>query len=134
MICDFFTKPVWVAKFRRFRNIIMNISHDEYVPVAVDALMAVYNEKMQKRIDVISQHENEYDDEPTISKCSNPASDVDSQECVGDVIITPNDTISAQKRTNASWAAIRGSHKISKKANQGIKGSTSDADVAAALA
>ena len=84
----------------------MNISHDEYGPVDVDALMAVYNEKMQKRIDVISQHENEYDDEPAITKCSNPASDVDSQQCVGDVIITPNDTISAQKRTKANMSGL----------------------------
>ena len=31
---DFFTKPVGGAKFRRFRNIIMNISHDEYGPIS----------------------------------------------------------------------------------------------------
>ena len=80
---------------------------------------------MQTIINVISQQDNIYDGEPTISKCSNPAADVNSQECVGDVIITPNDTISAQKRTNASWAAIRGAHKISKKTNQGTKGNTS---------
>ena len=48
MIGDFFTKPLGGAKFRRFRNIIMNISHDEYGPVDVDALMVVHNEKMQK--------------------------------------------------------------------------------------
>ena len=69
--------------------------------------------------------ENEYDDEPTISKCSNPASDMDSQECVEDVIITPIDTISAQKRSNASWAAIRGAHKIPRKKKQSTKESTS---------
>ena len=125
MIGDFFTKPRGGAKFRRFRNIIMNISHDEYGPVYVDALMAVHNEKMQKRIEVISQHENEYDDEPTISKCSNPASDMDSRECVGDVIRTPIGMISAQKRTNALLAAIRGAHYISKKTKQGTKGNTS---------
>ena len=44
---------------------------------------------------------------------------------VGDVIITPIDTISAQKRTNASWAAIRGAHKISKKTDLSTKGNTS---------
>ena len=60
---------------------------------------------------------------------------------VGDGIFTPNDTISAQKRTNSLWAAIRGAHKISKKTNQGTKGNTSGlihrrsyADVAAAPA
>ena len=37
---------------------------------------------------------------------------------VGDIIITPIDTISAEKRTNASWAAIRGAHKISKKTDR----------------
>ena len=50
---------------------------------------------------------------------------MDSQEYVGDVIITPIDTISAQKRTTASWAAIRGAHIISKKTIQGTKGNTS---------
>ena len=82
MIGDFFTKPVGGSKFRPFCNIIMNISHDEYGPVDVDALMAVHNEKMQKRIDAISQHVNEYDDEPTISKCYNTVTDVNSQEYV----------------------------------------------------
>ena len=60
---------------------------------------------------------------------------------VGDVIITPIDKISAQKCTNASWTAIRGAHKISKKTNQSTKGNTSGlihrrlyADVAAAPA
>jgi len=125
MIGDFLTKLVGGEKFRRFRNIIMNISHDEYGPVDVNALMAVHNKKMQKGIEVISQHENEYDDEPTTSKCSNPASGMDSQECVGDVIITSNDMISTQKRTNASWAALRGAHKISKKTDQGTKEYTS---------
>ena len=36
---------------------------------------------------------------------------------VGDMIITPIDAISVEKRTNASWAAFRGAHKISKKNN-----------------
>ena len=49
MIGDFFTKPVGGGKFRRFCNIIMNISHAEYGPVDVDALMVVHNEKMQKK-------------------------------------------------------------------------------------
>ena len=34
---------------------------------------------------------------------------------VGDMIITPIDTISIEKRTKASRAAVRGAHKISKK-------------------
>ena len=42
----------------------MNISRDEYGSVDVAALMAVQNKKTQKRIDAISQHVNEYDDEP----------------------------------------------------------------------
>ena len=74
------TKPVGGAKFRRFLNIIMNISHDEYGSVDVDALMAVHNEKTQKRIDALSQHVNEYDDEPTISKFSDVLTDGNSQE------------------------------------------------------
>ena len=63
------------------------------------------------------------------------------QQRVGDMIITPIDTISAEKRTNASLATIRGAHKISKKTNQGTKENKSGlihrrsyADVAAAPA
>ena len=78
----------------------MNISHDEYGPVDVDALMAVHNEKMLKVIDAMSQHVNEYDDDPTISKFADTATDGNSHECVGGVIFAPNDTISAQKRSN----------------------------------
>ena len=93
----------------------MNISHAEYGPVDVDALIAVLNKKMQKSIDAISQHVNEYDGEPTISNSFNTVTDGNSQECVGDVIFATNDTISVQKRTNAMWAAIRGALNIPKK-------------------
>ena len=116
----------------------MNSSHDEYGPVAVDACMAVHNTKTQKRIDAISQHVNAYDDEPAISKLSDTVTDGNSQECVGDVIFTPNDKISVRKRTNATWAAIRGAHKIPKKKKQdegntrGLIHQRSYAEVAAA--
>ena len=50
MIGDFFTKPLGGAKFRRFRNIIMNCSYDEHGPVDVDALMEVHQKRMEKRI------------------------------------------------------------------------------------
>ena len=50
MIGDFFTKPLGGAKFRRFRNIIMNITQDEHGPVDVDELMAIHYEKMKERI------------------------------------------------------------------------------------
>ena len=83
---------------------------------------------------------NEYGDEPTINKCSNTIVDGNSQECVGNVIFTPNDKISVQKRTNVTWAASRGAHKIPKKKKQD-KGNTrglihqrSYAEVAAASA
>ena len=51
MIADFFTKPLSGAKFRRFRNIIMNVSHDEYGPVEYDELTAIHYAKMNKRVD-----------------------------------------------------------------------------------
>ena len=119
----------------------MNTSHDEYGTVDVDALMAVHNENMLKVIDAISQHMNEYDDEPTISTCSDTVTDENSQECVGDVILAPNDTISVQKGTNPTRTAIWGVYNISKKTKQGTKGNTrglfhrrSYADVVAAPA
>ena len=64
---------------------------------------------------------NEYDDEPTISKCSNTVTGVNSQKCVGDVIFAPNDTISVETRTDIMWAKIRGAHKIPRKKKQGTK-------------
>ena len=68
MIGDFFTKPLGGAKFRRFRNIIMNINHDEHGPVDVDELTAIHYEKMKVRIGE-----------------SKPMQSIDpgSQECVG---------------------------------------------------
>ena len=68
MIGDFFTKPLGGAKFRRFRNIIMNISHDEHGPVDVDELTAIHYDKMKVRIGE-----------------SKPMQSIDpgSQECVG---------------------------------------------------
>ena len=48
-----------------------------------------------------------------------------SIDSVGDVIFAPNDMISVQRRTNATWAIIRGAHKISKKTKQGTKANTS---------
>ena len=92
----------------------MNTSHDEYRPVDLDAVMAVHNEKMQKRMKAISQHVNEYDDEPTVSKFSNVLTDEDSQECVSDVISAPNDTLSVKKQFNSVWTVVRGAHTSTK--------------------
>ncbi len=77
MIGDFFTKPLGGAKFRRFRNIILNCNFDEHGPVDVDALMATHFKKMERRI---SHHGDEARDESTFCKES---VNVDSQECVG---------------------------------------------------
>ena len=130
MIGDFFTKPVGGAKFRRFRNIIMNIDHDEYGPVDVDALMTVHNEKMQKRIELSN-------DESTISKKSKMSADKDSQECVGNVrfdLRKKSSPRSSPKRSNTEWAAIRGAHKapgIIRRTNSGRAPRRSYAEVAA---
>ena len=74
MIADFFTKPLGGAKFRRFRNIIMNIDHDEYGPVDIDEIMAIHHEKIQKRINV-DGNKNDTESASHIES--------DSQECVG---------------------------------------------------
>lgn len=78
MIGDFFTKPLGGAKFRRFRNIIMNISHDEYGPVDVDELMSIHQAKILKRIEFKDNANDESSD--VIDATSHPD---DSQECVG---------------------------------------------------
>ena len=131
MIGDFFTKPVGGAKFRRFRNIIMNIDHDEYGPVDVDALMATHNEKMQKRIEMSKN------DESTISEKSKTSADRDSQECVGNVrfdLRGKSSLRSSPKRSNTAWAAIRGAHKapgIIRRTNSGRAPRRTYAEVAA---
>ena len=105
MIGDFFTKPLGGAKFRRFRNIIMNISHDEYGDVNVDELMAIHLAKMQRRFDMMARDDSSSDlgDECTssadVSKVS--AGDGPSQECVG----------SGSKRSNIMWASVRRAHR-----------------------
>ena len=68
MIGDFFTKPLQGAKFRRFRNIIMNITEDENGPVNIDEIMEIHYKKMQQGLI-----------EP--APAQNTA--LDSQECVG---------------------------------------------------
>jgi hypothetical protein len=105
MIGDFFTKPLGGAKFRRFRNIIMNISHDEYGDVDMDELMAVHQTKMQRRFDMMARNdtnsdsEDEYAINTDVSKVS--VSDGSSQECVG----------SGSKRSSIMWASVRRAHK-----------------------
>jgi len=105
MIGDFFTKPLGGAKFRRFRNIIMNISHDEYGDVNVDELMAIHQAKMQRRFDMMARDDSSSDseDECTISADTSKvsASDGPSQECVG----------SGSKRSNIMWASVRRAHR-----------------------
>ena len=103
MIGDFFTKPVRGAKFRRFRNIIMNISHDEYGPVDMDDLMTIHNEKMLKRFNPVlegSATDSYKNCEHNINNEQDPA-EVSSQECVEDL----------PKRSNVTWAIVREAHK-----------------------
>ena len=78
MIGDFFTKPLGGSKFRRFRNIIMNIEHDEHGPVDVDELMGIHHEKLQRRFE--RENGNESTNVP-----QSPQQSVNSQECVGTV-------------------------------------------------
>jgi hypothetical protein len=107
MIGDFFTKPVGGSKFRRFRNIIMNISHDEHGPVDVDELMIIHNEKMLKRFDMVLEGsilDSYRTDEHHISKEHKTSADVSSQECVEDMF----------KISNIMWAGTRYAHKQAK--------------------
>ena len=102
MIGDFFTKPLGGSKFRRFRNIIMNITHDEYGDVDMDELMAVHQAKMQRRFKLMA-HDSDSEDECTISADVSKVSATDgpSQECVGN----------GSKRSSTMWASVRRAHK-----------------------
>ena len=113
MIGNFFTKPVGGAKFQHFRNIIMNVSHDEYGPVDVDELMAIHNEKMTKRFNMVLEGTiaDKYEmDEHNISKEQNPAKPI-SQECVED----------CSKLSSMMWTRVRNTH-IRSNYNKPIKG------------
>jgi len=102
MIGDFFTKPLGGAKFRRFRNIIMNLSHDEHGPVCLDELMEVHRKKMMKRMKADGAYDDGgSDDESTTDTRTSKSAAVTSQECVGDRI----------KRSHCEWAAVRAAHK-----------------------
>ena len=84
MIGDFFTKPLGGAKLRRFHNIVMNISHDEYGPVEIDELTAIHNAKKEKKIEMSECHtENDCE---IMSKTEHQKmskdNDTSSQECV----------------------------------------------------
>ena len=92
MISDFFNKPLSGAKFRRFRNIIMNCNRDEYGPVDTNAVMAAHHRTIEA-CDVTDVN----DDEPRITTDPDQK-EVGSQECVG-------------KRTRHMWAAIGKAHK-----------------------
>ena len=83
MIGDFFTKPLGGAKFRRFRNIIMNCSEDEHGTVDVDEIMATHFKTVDARI----PHENtEFPgNEPTFLRNDINSKVMGSQECVGDI-------------------------------------------------
>ncbi len=101
MIGDFFTKPLGGAKFRRFRNIIMNCDHDEYGEVDIDNLMTEHHRIMKERscTDVTNA-------EPTMrTKVSPPH--VGSQECVEMRTGSEWAAIRKEMRTGLEWAAIR---------------------------
>ena len=89
----------------------MNIDHDEYGPVDVDALMAVHFEKVQKKMEM-SVHPENYDDyESSVSKHLAVTADVDSQECVGDAL----------KKNSVKWANLRLAHKSDRGQNKRSK-------------
>ena len=99
MIGDFFPKPLGGAKFRRFRNIIMNLDHDEHGPVVMDELMEIHHDKMMRRLNALGEYIGEEDtSEPTVDTKKNK---VGSQECVEDRV----------KRSNSTWAMVRAAHK-----------------------
>ncbi len=105
MIGDFFTKPLGGAKFWRFRNIIMNITHNEYGPVAIDELTAIHNAKVEKRIEM-NQHQTDREDGESVLCAGHQVSGKDtvSQECVGHVRRLP---IKGSKYKSVSGEAHR---------------------------
>ena len=79
----------------------MNIVHEEHGSVDGDALMAVHNEKVQKKMEMSAHPENCDDCESSVNKHLGVPADADSQECVGD----------ARKKNTIKWANMRLAHK-----------------------
>mmetsp|Transcript_28930 Transcript_28930/g.61429 ORF Transcript_28930/g.61429 Transcript_28930/m.61429 type:complete len:191 (-) Transcript_28930:49-621(-) len=104
---DFFTNPLGGAKFRRLRNIIMNISHDELGPVNGEELVVIHQEKIQWRMNVKGEYDNS-PHESTVNTGLKVSKTVDSQECVGDCV----------NRSNSSWATVRAAHKYTRGRNR----------------
>ena len=77
MLVDFFTKPVGGTEYCRFHNIIMkNMSHEEYGSVDAAELIAVHNDEMQQRFEMLA-HCGNSDDESTIIKQETNVSSAD---------------------------------------------------------
>jgi hypothetical protein len=70
MTGDFFTKPLQGAKFRKFRNIIMNCEYDEHGPVPASSTMLTRQETDPSRTTMTRPKHVKWADE--------------SQECVGE--------------------------------------------------
>ena len=81
MIGDFFTKPLGGSKFRRFRNIIMNCSHDDFGPVNMDELMKAHYSRIYG--DGADGSDTTGVNDQNESKRSKDLDPVNSQECVG---------------------------------------------------
>ena len=90
MIGDFFTKPLQGAKFRRFRNIIMNITEDENGAVNIDELMEIHYRKMEE-----SHNRKMEESGGNLESTDNEGQSTESsQECVGDKIENGIKTVS----------------------------------------
>ena len=101
MISDFFTKPLGGAKFRRLRNIIMNVDFDEQGKVEMDAIMQIHQQKMSRRADADTLANNNISkNEPTVSSGNRGIKHARSQECVGN----------KYRKSNQSWAIARKAH------------------------
>ncbi len=72
MIGDFFTKPLGGAKFRRFRNIVMNYDRDDFGMVNMEGIMREHHQN----IEVNDGRQNE----PNKTQSMDTSG---SQECVG---------------------------------------------------
>jgi hypothetical protein len=87
MIGYFLTKPLGSAKFRCFRNIIMNCDGDECGPVNIDKLMALHYSKVDGVVESDGSKNRAInvdtieDDKP--NKSITDKGSVGSQECAG---------------------------------------------------
>ena len=110
MVGDFFTKPLTGAKFRKFRNIIMNCDHDEPTPTDYSVIPDQVNPKMESPSRLGSQEcvgnmRGLSRMESKVSRMESKVSRMESNDVTGDVTMSSPRNISSPLDRHRTYMA-----------------------------